>query len=88
MYFYFLTPSSPPFFEWFVPQGYVTVTEINELYSQLGVEPIPAPFPSQAQLSPDAPATGTEPIPDPSPAESTAQPGEGEVCVIRMVYVC
>ncbi|XP_057179049.1 pleckstrin homology-like domain family B member 2 isoform X3 [Triplophysa rosa] len=55
-------------------EGYVTVTEINELYSQLGVEPTPAPLPNQAQLSPDAPATGTEP----SPAENTAPPGEGE----------
>uniref|UniRef100_A0A8C1K2Z2 Pleckstrin homology-like domain, family B, member 2b n=2 Tax=Cyprinus carpio TaxID=7962 RepID=A0A8C1K2Z2_CYPCA len=54
--------------------GYVTVNEINELYSQLGVDPTPAPLPTQAQSSPDAPATGT----DPNPAESTAPPGEGE----------
>uniref|UniRef100_A0A8C1ZXA8 Pleckstrin homology-like domain, family B, member 2b n=1 Tax=Cyprinus carpio TaxID=7962 RepID=A0A8C1ZXA8_CYPCA len=54
--------------------GYVTVNEINELYSQLGVDPTPAPLPNQAQSSPDAPATGT----DPNPAESTAPPGEGE----------
>ncbi|XP_056594197.1 pleckstrin homology-like domain family B member 2 isoform X3 [Triplophysa dalaica] len=59
-------------------EGYVTVTEISELYSRLGVEPTPAPLPNQAQLSPDAPSTGTEPSPDPSPAESTAPPGEGE----------
>uniref|UniRef100_A0A8C1ZWT7 Pleckstrin homology-like domain family B member 1 n=1 Tax=Cyprinus carpio TaxID=7962 RepID=A0A8C1ZWT7_CYPCA len=55
-------------------EGYVTVNEINELYSQLGVDPTPAPLPNQAQSSPDAPATGT----DPNPAESTAPPGEGE----------
>ncbi|XP_016134486.1 pleckstrin homology-like domain family B member 2 [Sinocyclocheilus grahami] len=55
-------------------EGYVTVNEINELYSQLGVDPTPAPLPIQAQSSPDAPATGT----DPSPAESTAPPVEGE----------
>ncbi|KAK7123651.1 hypothetical protein R3I93_021926 [Phoxinus phoxinus] len=55
-------------------EGYVTVTEINELYSQLGVDPTPAPLPTKTQSSPDAPATGT----DPSPSESTAPPGEGE----------
>lgn len=59
-------------------EGYVTVNEINELYSQLGVDPIPDPLPTQAQSSPDAPATGTDPSPDPSPAESTAPLGEGE----------
>ncbi|KAK7123653.1 hypothetical protein R3I93_021926 [Phoxinus phoxinus] len=56
-------------------EGYVTVTEINELYSQLGVDPTPAPLPTKTQSSPDAPATGT----DPSPSESTAPPGEGEL---------
>ncbi|KAK9953240.1 hypothetical protein ABG768_017248 [Culter alburnus] len=60
-------------------EGYVTVNEINELYSQLGVDPIPAPLPTQAQSSPDAPATGSDPSPDPSPAESTVPPGEGEL---------
>ncbi|XP_052399069.1 pleckstrin homology-like domain family B member 2 isoform X4 [Carassius gibelio] len=55
-------------------EGYVTVNEINELYSQLGVDPTLEPLPTQAQSSPDAPATGT----DPSPAESTAPTGEGE----------
>ncbi|XP_067290979.1 pleckstrin homology-like domain family B member 2 isoform X5 [Pseudorasbora parva] len=59
-------------------EGYVTVNEINELYSQLGVDPIPDPLPTQAQSSPDAHATGTDPSPDPSPAESIAPPGEGE----------
>uniref|UniRef100_A0A673JMK2 Pleckstrin homology-like domain, family B, member 2b n=1 Tax=Sinocyclocheilus rhinocerous TaxID=307959 RepID=A0A673JMK2_9TELE len=59
-------------------EGYVTVNEINELYSQLGVDPTPAPLPTQAQSSPDGPATGTDPSPEPSPAESTAPPGEGE----------
>ncbi|XP_051537834.1 pleckstrin homology-like domain family B member 2 isoform X2 [Myxocyprinus asiaticus] len=58
-------------------EGYVTVNEINELYSQLGVDPTPPPLPTQAQPSPDAPATGTDP--DPSPAESTALSGEGEL---------
>ncbi|XP_051737960.1 pleckstrin homology-like domain family B member 2 isoform X3 [Ctenopharyngodon idella] len=60
-------------------EGYVTVNEINELYSQLGVDPTPAPLPTQAQSSPDAPATGSDPSPDPSPAESTVPPGEGEL---------
>ncbi|KAA0704605.1 Pleckstrin -like proteiny-like domain family B member 2 [Triplophysa tibetana] len=60
-------------------EGYVTVTEISELYSRLGVEPTPGPLPNQAQLSPDAPSTGTEPSPDPCPAETTAPPGEGEL---------
>jgi len=69
----------PPFSEWFVPQGYVTVTEINELYSQLGVDPTPAPLPTKTQSS-DGPATGTDPSPDPSPSESSAPPGEAEVC--------
>ncbi|XP_016129694.1 pleckstrin homology-like domain family B member 2 isoform X3 [Sinocyclocheilus grahami] len=59
-------------------EGYVTVNEINELYCQLGVDPTPAPLPTQAHSSPDAPATGTDPSPEPSPAESTALPGEGE----------
>uniref|UniRef100_A0A673JHQ2 Pleckstrin homology-like domain, family B, member 2b n=1 Tax=Sinocyclocheilus rhinocerous TaxID=307959 RepID=A0A673JHQ2_9TELE len=48
-------------------EGYVTVNEINELYSQLGVDPTPAPLPTQAQSSPDGPATGTDPSPEPSP---------------------
>ncbi|CAM4574916.1 unnamed protein product [Leuciscus chuanchicus] len=60
-------------------EGYVTVTEINELYSQLGVDPTPAPLPTKTQSSPDAPATGT----DPSPSESTALPGEGESDVLE-----
>ncbi|XP_073796836.1 pleckstrin homology-like domain family B member 2 isoform X4 [Danio rerio] len=59
-------------------EGYVTVTELNELYSQLGVDSSPNPLPTQAQSSPDTPAMGTEPSPDPSPAESTAPPGEAE----------
>ncbi|KAF4095784.1 pleckstrin homology-like domain family B member 2 isoform X3 [Onychostoma macrolepis] len=59
-------------------EGYVTVSEINELYSQLGVDPTPDPLPTQAQSSPDAPSTGTNTSSDPSPAESTALPGEGE----------
>ncbi|XP_073796848.1 pleckstrin homology-like domain family B member 2 isoform X17 [Danio rerio] len=60
-------------------EGYVTVTELNELYSQLGVDSSPNPLPTQAQSSPDTPAMGTEPSPDPSPAESTAPPGEAEL---------
>uniref|UniRef100_A0AAR2L7M5 PH domain-containing protein n=1 Tax=Pygocentrus nattereri TaxID=42514 RepID=A0AAR2L7M5_PYGNA len=34
-------------------EGYVTVSEINELYSQLGVDPTPAPLPASAQPSPE-----------------------------------
>ncbi|XP_056306310.1 pleckstrin homology-like domain family B member 2 isoform X2 [Danio aesculapii] len=59
-------------------EGYVTVTELNELYSQLGVDSSPNPHPTQAQSSLDTPAMGTEPSPDPSPAESTAPPREAE----------
>ncbi|XP_051542960.1 pleckstrin homology-like domain family B member 2 isoform X2 [Myxocyprinus asiaticus] len=55
-------------------EGYVTVIEINELYSDLGVDPTPAPLPTQAQHSSDAPATGTDPDLDPTPAESNAPP--------------
>ncbi len=77
---FFPIPPLPPHFSNGLFQGYVTVNEINELYSQLGVDPTPVPLPTQAQSSPDAPSTGTEPSPDPSPAESTAPPGEGEVC--------
>uniref|UniRef100_A0A671PY67 Pleckstrin homology-like domain family B member 2 n=1 Tax=Sinocyclocheilus anshuiensis TaxID=1608454 RepID=A0A671PY67_9TELE len=62
-------------------EGYVTVNEINELYSQLGVDPTPAPLPTQAQSSPDAPATGTDPSPEPSPhfrtLEERKQYGKG-----------
>ncbi|XP_056105034.1 pleckstrin homology-like domain family B member 2 isoform X9 [Rhinichthys klamathensis goyatoka] len=59
-------------------EGYVTVTEINELYSQLGVDPTRAPLPTKTQSS-DAPATGTDSSPDLNPSESTAPPGEGEL---------
>ncbi|XP_039540795.1 pleckstrin homology-like domain family B member 2 isoform X1 [Pimephales promelas] len=58
-------------------EGYVTVTEINELYSQLGVDPTPVPLPTKTQSS-DGPATGTDPSPDPSPSKSSAPPGEAE----------
>uniref|UniRef100_A0A8B9RG71 Pleckstrin homology-like domain family B member 2 n=1 Tax=Astyanax mexicanus TaxID=7994 RepID=A0A8B9RG71_ASTMX len=48
-------------------EGYVTVSEINELYSQLGVDPTTAPLPAPAQPSPEAPASGPEPSPSPRP---------------------
>lgn len=79
MFFFPIYPSSPHFPNGLF-QGYVTVNELNELYSQLGVNPTSAPLPTQAQSSPDAPSTGTDTSPDPSPAESTAPLGEGEVC--------
>ncbi|XP_066521189.1 pleckstrin homology-like domain family B member 2 isoform X2 [Hoplias malabaricus] len=67
-------------------EGYVTVSEINELYSQLGVDPTPAPLSDPAQPFPEAPASGPEPSPSPSsspspgpsPEDSSPQPGEEE----------
>lgn len=66
---------SPLFFKWSVPQGYVTVNEINELYAKLGVEPSPAPFILNA---PELPGFGSEP--SPSPEDGRAPSGEDEVC--------
>ncbi|XP_078147459.1 pleckstrin homology-like domain family B member 2 isoform X2 [Centroberyx gerrardi] len=52
-------------------EGYVTVSEINELYSQLGGDPKPAPRPVLANPSP-------APEPSPSPDDSTPKPAEDE----------
>ncbi|XP_071402882.1 pleckstrin homology-like domain family B member 2 [Centroberyx affinis] len=54
-------------------EGYVTVSEINELYSQLGGDPKPAPRPILANPSP-------APEPSPSPDDSTPKPAEDELC--------
>ncbi|KAI4898585.1 hypothetical protein NFI96_033238 [Prochilodus magdalenae] len=66
--------------------GYVTVSEINELYSQLGVDPTSAPFPAPAQLSPEALTSGSDP--SPSPEDSSPPPGQDELCVSSCPLVC
>lgn len=55
-------------------QGYVTVSEINEIYSQLGGNPSPAPAPVLANPSPDS-------EPSPPTDDSAQKPAEDEVCV-------
>ncbi|KAK6293000.1 hypothetical protein J4Q44_G00365010 [Coregonus suidteri] len=52
-------------------EGYVTVSEINELYSQLGGNPSPAPAPVLAKPSPDS-------EPSPSRDDSAPKPAEDE----------
>ncbi|KAI3355156.1 hypothetical protein L3Q82_018024 [Scortum barcoo] len=52
-------------------EGYVTVSEINELYSQLGGDPKPAPVPTLANVPP-------EPEANPSPDGDTPKPPEDE----------
>ncbi|XP_045066440.1 pleckstrin homology-like domain family B member 2 [Coregonus clupeaformis] len=54
-------------------EGYVTVSEINELYSQLGGNPSPAPAPVLAKPSPDS-------EPSPSRDDSAPKPAEDELC--------
>ncbi|XP_077951842.1 pleckstrin homology-like domain family B member 2 isoform X7 [Gasterosteus aculeatus] len=50
-------------------EGYVTVSEINELYSQLGADPKPAPAPALANGSPES---------NSSPDDDTPKPPEDE----------
>ncbi|KAM9436290.1 pleckstrin homology-like domain family B member 2 isoform 3-T3 [Clarias gariepinus] len=57
-------------------EGYVTVSEINELYTKLGAETSPAPFNLNALK---CPSSGSEP--SPSPDDSSAPSGEDELCV-------
>ncbi|KAM4606352.1 pleckstrin homology-like domain family B member 1 isoform 2-T2 [Polymixia lowei] len=52
-------------------EGYVTVSEINEIYSQLGGDPKPAPAPILANPSPES-------EPSSSPDDSTPKPAEDE----------
>ncbi|XP_026035133.1 pleckstrin homology-like domain family B member 1 isoform X3 [Astatotilapia calliptera] len=52
-------------------EGYVTVSEINELYSQLGQDPKAAPAPTLTKASPEPEATL-------SPDEDTPKPAEDE----------
>ncbi|XP_042154886.1 pleckstrin homology-like domain family B member 2 isoform X3 [Oncorhynchus tshawytscha] len=52
-------------------QGYVTVSEINEIYSQLGGNPSPAPAPVLANPSPDS-------EPSPPTDDSAPKPAEDE----------
>ncbi|XP_005722507.1 pleckstrin homology-like domain family B member 1 isoform X3 [Pundamilia nyererei] len=54
-------------------EGYVTVSEINELYSQLGQDPKAAPAPTLTKASPEPEATL-------SPDEDTPKPAEDELC--------
>lgn len=66
-----LTPSLSPISPHDTFQGYVTVSEINELYSQLGGDPKPAPAPALANESEANPPTDGD----------TPKPPEDEVCV-------
>ncbi|XP_037311824.2 pleckstrin homology-like domain family B member 2 isoform X3 [Pungitius pungitius] len=52
-------------------EGYVTVSEINELYSQLGADPKPAPAPTLANDSPETESNS-------SPDDDTPKPPEDE----------
>ncbi|XP_014012701.1 pleckstrin homology-like domain family B member 2 isoform X6 [Salmo salar] len=52
-------------------EGYVTVSEINEIYSQLGGNPSPAPAPVLANPSPDS-------EPSPPTDDSAQKPAEDE----------
>ncbi|XP_042084477.1 pleckstrin homology-like domain family B member 2 isoform X3 [Haplochromis burtoni] len=52
-------------------EGYVTVSEINELYSQLGQDPKVAPVPTLTKASPEPESTL-------SPDEDTPKPAEDE----------
>ncbi|XP_037550158.1 pleckstrin homology-like domain family B member 2 isoform X1 [Nematolebias whitei] len=52
-------------------EGYVTVSEINELYSQLGQHPKPAPAPSLVKASPESEVTL-------SPEDDTPKSAEDE----------
>lgn len=56
-------------------QGYVTVSEINELYSQLGGDPKPAPHHTVSNASP-------EPEVEPSLDGDTPKAPEDEVCAV------
>ena len=62
-------------------QGYVTVSEINELYSQLGGDINPTPAPILAN-----PCLETEP--SSSPDARTPKIEEDQVCVCIRVTVC
>ncbi|XP_037613241.1 pleckstrin homology-like domain family B member 2 isoform X4 [Sebastes umbrosus] len=54
-------------------EGYVTVSEINELYSHLGGDPKPAPARTLANGSPESEANT-------SPDDDTPKPPEDELC--------
>ncbi|GAA6086180.1 pleckstrin homology-like domain family B member 2 [Tachysurus ichikawai] len=56
-------------------EGYVTVSEIKELYAKLGVESSPAPFHLNA---PERPSSRSEP--SANPEDNSAASGEDEVC--------
>ncbi|XP_054893443.1 pleckstrin homology-like domain family B member 2 isoform X1 [Poeciliopsis prolifica] len=54
-------------------EGYVTVSEINELYSQLGQDPNPASAPSLVKTTPESEVNL-------SPEEDSTRPTEDELC--------
>ncbi|KAM8822747.1 pleckstrin homology-like domain family B member 2 isoform 3-T3 [Spinachia spinachia] len=62
-------------------EGYVTVSEINELYSQLGAEPKPAPAPALANASPDTESNS-------SPDDDSPKPPEDELCRSSSLAAC
>lgn len=80
-----LTPSLSLLLYMTLFQGYVTVSEINELYSQLGGDPKPAPAPALTNAS-------TESGGKPSSDGDTPKPPKDEVCVVvlgaRWCKVC
>nr|XP_040022714.1 pleckstrin homology-like domain family B member 1 isoform X4 [Gasterosteus aculeatus aculeatus] len=54
-------------------EGYITVSEINELYSQLGADPKPAPAPALANGSPESESNSSR-------DDDTPKPPEDELC--------
>lgn len=70
---FFLHPHHPS-----LPQGYVTVTELSELYSQLGADPLKASTPIQAQALVQSPAPPPAQAPDSSPPETPSSGPEPE----------
>nr|XP_040022716.1 pleckstrin homology-like domain family B member 2 isoform X6 [Gasterosteus aculeatus aculeatus] len=50
-------------------EGYITVSEINELYSQLGADPKPAPAPALANGSPESESNSSRDDDTPKPPE-------------------
>ncbi|XP_076869638.1 pleckstrin homology-like domain family B member 2 [Brachyhypopomus gauderio] len=63
-------------------EGYVTVKEINDLYTQLGLDPAPDPLHIAVQCH-GAPASGSDPWPNPAPypEDTISPPKQDELCV-------
>lgn len=68
-----LTPFSLLRFSIYTFQGYVTVSEINELYSQFRGDPKHTPALANASL---------DSVANPSPGDDAPKPPEDEVCVV------